>query len=121
MRIKFTLAAAAIALAVATGALAQNPWKVVNTIGQRRFVVVEPAAARNTQVLRRAAASTCTPGKPCVVSFWSNPSAVPRTMLMTRPQQQAVVAQYLHNPVTGKEELLLRCAPTDASGAKCLH
>jgi len=120
-RLVTTRAAASALGLVALGALAQAPWKEVRAIGQRHFVVVDASAARNPQVLRQAATAACLPVQPCVVTFWSDAAAVPRAMPMSLAQQQAVRAQYLRNPVTGKEELLLKCLPAGPVGVKCLR
>ena len=119
MRVNLVIAVAAIA--AASGALAQPQWKHVGTLGQRHMMVVEPSAASNAQVLKQAAATACVSAKPCVVAFWSDAAEVPTTMPMTTAQQQAMVAQYVRNPGSGKEELMLKCTSADPAGTKCLR
>lgn len=119
MRVNLVIAAAAIV--VATGVLAQPQWKHVGTLGQRHMMVVEPSVVSNAQLLKQAAATACIPTKPCVVAFWSDAAEVPAAMPMTTAQQQAMVAQYVRNPVSGKEELLMKCTSADPAGTKCLR
>ena len=113
--------ALATVLAMASGALAQPSWKHVGSLGQRQLVVVEPAAAADSDLLRKAAAAACVPGQPCVVAFWSDIAEVPSSIPMSATQQQAMVAQYIRNPVSGAEELLLKCASDDQAAGKCLR
>ena len=86
-----------------------------------QFVVVEPTASTNAEILMQAARSICTPTKACMVVFWSDAAAIPTSMPMTRAQQKAVVARYMHNPTGVSEELLLRCRANDPAAAKCLR
>lgn len=123
MRIDLATVAAMVAVAVTPGAYAQVQWKHVTSLGDRHFVLVEPSVAADEVLLKQAAAAACVAAdRACIVAFWSNAAAVPSAMPMTKAQQQAVVAQYMRNPVSGKEELLLRCRlPTNPAGAKCLR
>jgi microcystin degradation protein MlrC len=121
MMSKATVMVTLAALVAAPVALAGAPWQQVRTIGQRHFVVVDAAQARNTELLDRAAVELCPSKQACVVTFWSDPASVPMQMPMTRGQQQAVVAQYLRNPVTGKADLLLRCRDGNTRDPRCLH
>jgi len=123
MRIEQAFVAAVIAVAT-TSVLAEAPtsqWKYVGTLGQRHMMVVDAAAAGDAKLLKQAAATACVAGKPCVVAFWEDAAAVPKVMPMTSAEQQAMVAQYMRNPASGKEELLLKCAPGESAGAKCLR
>lgn len=103
-----------------SAAPAQPSWKHVSTLGQRHFVVIDAAQASDPQLLKQAAQATCPPAKPCVVAFWSDAAAVPAALPMSREQQAAQVAQYLRNPSSGSEELLLKCSAAQSAGAKCL-
>ena len=111
----------AVAMAAAGAAQAEQPWTHVGSVGQRQFVLVDPDAASDAATLKRAAEAVCEPGKACVVVFWSEAAAVPSQMPMTRPQQQAAVAQYFRNPASGSEELLMRCPANAPLGSKCLR
>lgn len=121
MRIILTIAATA--LVAASGALAEPQWKHVGTVGNRHIVVVAPADAGNTGVLTQAAEAACVAGQPCIVGFWSDQTAAPNAMPMSRAQQEAMVAQYVRNPASGKTELMFKCiSETPASTSiKCLH
>jgi hypothetical protein len=112
---------AAAMLAASGMALAEAPWRHAGTMGMRQFVVVQPAAAADAAVLKRAAREVCLPGQACVVVFWREGAAVPKKMPMTRAQQRAVIAQYFRNPASGNEELLLKCRAGEPSGRKCLR
>lgn len=121
MKVNLAVVAASAAIMATSGALAQPQWKHVGTLGQRHMMVVEPAVATNVQLLKQAAATACVAAKPCVVAFWSDAAEVPSTMPMTMAQQQAMVAQYVRNPASGKEELMLKCTSADPAGTKCLR
>lgn len=113
---------AATALTAASGAAkAESQWRHAGAIGMRQFAVVDPAAAGDATLLKQAAKEICPPGQACMVMFWSEAESVPSKMPMTRNQQQAVVAQYLRNPTTGSEELLLKCQAADSGSVKCLR
>ena len=120
-RLAFFAATAAVIFATAGTVQAAPPWQHVRNIGMRQFVVVDPASSTNAEILKQAAQAVCTPAKACVVMFWSEAAAVPTTMPMTRVQQQAVIAQYMRNPASGSEELLLRCRSNEPTAAKCLR
>lgn len=121
MNVSLVIVAAVLLSVAAPGALAQPQWKYVGSLGQRQLVVVEASAATDTDLLKQAAAVTCVPDQPCVVAFWSDAAAVPSVMPMSAAQQQAIVAQYLRNPKSGIEELLLKCGSGNSSSGKCLH
>jgi len=109
------------ALLTSSWVLAEVPWKHVGTLGQRHLVLVDTAVQDNAEQLKQAALTVCAPGKPCIVAFWSDAAAVPTAMPMTSLQQQAMVAQYLRNPASGQETLLLKCPPYNTGNTKCLH
>jgi hypothetical protein len=109
------------ALLVSSAVLAEVPWKHVGTLGQRHLMVVDASVQDNAEQLKQAALTVCAPGKPCLVAFWADAAAVPAAMPMTSQQQQAMVAQYLRNPASGKETLLLKCPPYNTGNIKCLH
>lgn len=113
-------AAPAIMLA-AEMALAQQQWTHVGTQGKWQFVLVDQGAASDAEALKQVAKAVCEPNEACVVVFWSDETLVATKMPMTPTQQQAVVAQYFHNPVSGSEELLLKCQPDAPSGERCLR
>ena len=115
------LVAVATLASLATSAVAQPAWKHVGRLGQRQLVVIETSAATDLEMLKKAAAASCVPKQPCVVGFWSDAAEVPRSMPMSAVQQQAMVAQYIRNPKSGQEELLLKCTPDTPSGTKCMH
>jgi len=117
------LAIAATVFVAASGALAQSQSKHVGTIGNRHVVIVSPADSGNSAVLTKAAEEACVAGQPCVVGFWSDQTAAPNAMPMSRAQQEAMVAQYVRNPASGKTELMFKCiSETPASTSiKCLH
>ena len=121
MKINQNILLAMTAILATSGALAQPQWTHVGTLGQRHLVVVDAAIADNVEQLKKAAAAVCDTVKPCLVAFWSDATAVPAAMPMTAAQQQAMVAQYVRNPASGKEELLLKCPPFNSAGAKCLR
>jgi len=116
-----TFMALLVITASVSAAPAQSSWKHVGSLGQRQLVVVEPAYASNPELLKTAAAAACVPAQPCVVAFWSDIAEVPSRMPMSAAQQQAMVAQYIRNPVSGAEELLLKCASDDQAAGKCLR
>lgn len=124
MKIHSAIASAAFAMLATmtvSSALAQPQWQQVSIIGNRHFVVVNKGAAFDRGVLEKAADSVCGAGKPCVVTFWSDATAVPHSMPMTRTQRDAVVAEYFRNPNSGKNELLLKCRVDNPTDAKCLR
>ncbi|HOE40262.1 MAG TPA: hypothetical protein PLB25_01305 [Rhodoferax sp.] len=102
-------------------ALAEAQWRHVGTLGQRHLVLMDVAVQDNVEQLNQAARAVCEPSSPCLVAFWSDVAAVPIAMPMSAAQQQAMVAQYVRNPASGKEELLLKCPPYSAASAKCLR
>lgn len=112
---------AATAGTMAAATARAESWKHVGTIGRRQFVLVDPEVASDAATLKRAANAVCEPGKVCVVVFWSEETAVPSKMPMTLTQQQAAVAQYLRNPASGHEELLMKCRADGPVGVKCLR
>jgi hypothetical protein len=105
--------------AVAATAAAQ-PWKPVGAQGARQFAVVDKAVAADETTLKQAASSMCKPGKACVVMFWTDEKLVPAKLPLTKPQSDAVVAQYTRNPSTGHEALLLKCQGGEEKGKRCL-
>lgn len=115
------VAMAALLFTAAGTALAAPEWRYVRNIGTWQFVVVEPTASANAEILLRAARAICTPTKACMVVFWSDAAAVPTSMPMTRAQQKAVIARYMHNPTGVSEELQLRCREDAPAAAKCLR
>lgn len=122
MNQKLAFAATAATVLAASGAgSVESPWNHVGSIGMRQLVVIDPAASGDAEMLKAAANSVCAPDQPCMVMFWSEEAAVPTKMPMTRAQQDAVVAQYLRNPASGSEELLLKCRESTGEGVKCLR
>ncbi len=115
------LAVAVTLLAAAGTASAAPAWKYVRNIGMWQFVVVEPRVSADTGTFMQAVRAICTPGRACMVVFWSDAAAVPASMPMTHAQQQAVVARYLHNPTGVHDELLLRCRADEPAGSRCLR
>lgn len=117
------LAAGMAAAMIAAWGMAQAepPWRHAGSMGMRQFVVVEPSVSADAETLKQAASGVCAANRACVVMFWSEASAVPKKMPMTRTQHRAVVAQYFRNPATGSEELLLRCQGDEPRGQKCLR
>lgn len=116
-----TIVAASLAIAAASEVQANLPWKHVGTLGQRHFVVVDPANAADETLLKQAAASVCAEARVCVVAFWADPAAVPEAMPMTQAQQQAMVAQYLRNRSNGIEALQLLPKAGRAGGGNGRH
>lgn len=121
MRRELLCGVAAAMLAAYGMAQAEPPWRHAGSMGMRQFVVVEPSASSDAETLKQAASGVCAANRACVVMFWSEASAVPKKMPMTRAQQRAVVAQYFRNPATGSEELLLKCQGDEPRGQKCLR
>jgi len=121
MRKNLTIYLAWAALLASSGVLAEAPWKHVGTLGQRHLMLVDAGVQDNAEQLKQAALTVCAPAKPCLVAFWSDAAAVPAAMPMTSQQQQAMVAQYLRNPASGKESLLLKCPPYNTANTKCLN
>jgi hypothetical protein len=121
MTTNLTILAAMTAILATSGVLAQPQWTYFGTFGQRHLVVVDPAIADNVEHLKKVATVVCDTAGPCLVAFWSDAFAVPASMPMTAAQQQAMVAQYVRNLASGKEELLLKCPPFNSGSAKCLR
>ena len=121
MRTPLTILWASITLLASAAVLAEVPWKHVGTLGQRHLMLVQAGVQDNAEQLKQAALTVCAPGKPCLVAFWADAAEVPTAMPMTSQQQQAMVAQYLRNPASGKESLLLKCPPYSTGNTKCLH
>jgi hypothetical protein len=113
--------AAAAMLAVSGMSTAAPPWRHAGSMGMRQYVVIEPSASADTEMLKQAANKVCPPGRACVVVFSPEGAKVPGKGSMTHAQQRAVVAQYFRNPVSGSEELLLKCQGDEPKGHKCLR
>jgi len=118
---KQRLVLAVVAVFAFGSAMAESQWRHAGGMGMRQFVVVRPALAADAETLKQAAREVCSPGRACVVLFWPEGAAVPKKMPMTRAQQRAVIAQYLRNPASGSEELLMKCQAAQPKGSKCLR
>ena len=121
MRTHLSILLASTTLFASSAVLAEVPWKHVGTLGQRHLMLVDASVQDNAEQLKQAALTVCAAGKPCLVAFWADAASVPAAMPMTSQQQQAMVAQYLRNPASGKETLLLKCPPYNTGNTKCLH
>ncbi len=121
MKTKLAILVVSTTILACSGALAESQWKHVGSLGQRHLVLLDAAIADNLDQLKKIATTVCAPAKPCMVGFWSDAAALPAAMPMTAAQQQAMLAQYVRNPASGKEDLLLKCPPYGSASAKCLR